>query len=707
MSTDTFDWFDSYIPSNYSSYFSKALKRLIGERYIDLFMHLPVRAEQFKLCQSLSDAEYNEHIIISLWVKEIQAPKRSYKTPYRIVLTDKTDDVEVIFFHIKPGMINKLYPLGEKITISGVFEYTKYAKGCVGRFSHPSHFRNDEIKSSGCFAVYPLTQGISQAVIRRFIQQHSQKMPTMPEWIPPAYLSDLSLPSFSTSLKMVHDPLMISKQKEGELSPAQMRLVFDEFLAHQLSLILSSRKMRQLTHQKNQTQREEVHPSGPEFYQTFIEDLPFSLTRAQEDVIQEILNDFKNPESMVRLLQGDVGAGKTVVAYCTALYHIARGGQVAFLAPTEILAQQHYEGFLKYLKRLDLHSKSVLLLGKTGTRERRTILNGLLSGDILFTFGTHAIIQEDVTFKNLTYCIIDEQHRFGVEQRLKLYHKGKRVDLLSMTATPIPRTLTLAQYGDMDISLLKEKPKGRQKIITKLQHKDKLPELIDVLKKRVEQGYQAFWVCPVIEESQTMTSAVERYESLCQRLGKERVGLVHGRMKSSEKDAIMSAFKNNELSVLVATTVIEVGVDVPHARIMIIEHSERFGLSQLHQLRGRVGRGQEESYCVLVYSFLSTAIRKRLEAMRDTDDGFVLSELDLQIRGSGELIGTQQSGMPKFQFSHFDTESKSLLQKYQFLMEKSNELAWHLALNENVYQHHALTYLLPIFNKDLMFAESG
>ncbi|MBB3065613.1 ATP-dependent DNA helicase RecG [Limibacillus halophilus] len=463
-------------------------------------------------------------------------------------------------------------------------------------------------------------------------------VPVLPEWLDPVFVQKRNWPSWSDALLQAHNPANSSDVEPG--SCARQRLAYDELLANQLALLIVRKAARR-------TPGKSLKGDGS-LRSSVKEALPFSLTRSQAEAVMEIEQDLAKPSRMLRLLQGDVGSGKTVVALLAMLIAVEAGQQAALMAPTEILARQHYETLRPLTAHLGI--EVVLLTGKDKAKDRRQTLEAIASGRAAIAVGTHALFQDGVDFSKLAVAVIDEQHRFGVHQRLMLAGKGKDVDVLVMTATPIPRTLMLTAYGDMDTSRLLEKPAGRKPVDTRTLDIERLSEVVDGLRRAVESGAQAYWVCPLVEESETSDLAAvdQRYETLRKVFG-DRVGLVHGRMKSAEKDSIMADFKAGSLAVLVATTVIEVGVDVPNATVMVIEHAERFGLSQLHQMRGRVGRGGDQSVCLLLYQKpLGETAHRRLEIMRETEDGFVISEEDLRLRGAGEVLGTRQSGMPSF-----------------------------------------------------------
>ncbi|MBP9752464.1 MAG: ATP-dependent DNA helicase RecG [Proteobacteria bacterium] len=691
----------------------KFVNKLMGDRVIDVGLHIPFRFEKRTYFQSLKDIQ--EKTLATLYLKvlyHIPRQRRS-RQPFKIILEDDFGQkLEVIYFKGNEAYYKKLFVVGEKVLISGEIEVNNHLKSpFFAKLSHPDFVGslNDKPLWVGEKPIYPLTSGLAQNFIQRFIQKILTYIEPFPDWVNAETKAQLSLPEFDTALKKMHQ---VPDEVLNSLSPSQRRLCFDEFLAHQLALVLASRQGKKNAIIKKEESCKTVVPfESVGLIDLFLKHLPFLLTEGQKKVIQEIVDDFEKETTMVRLLQGDVGSGKTIVAFISALYQIEKGGQVAILAPTEILAQQHFETFLK------LFSNTIqieILTARHTKKQRDILLTRLKNHEIDLLVGTHALIQQDVIFKNLTYCVIDEQHRFGVEQRVNLYKKGENVHLLSMTATPIPRSLTLAQYGDMDVSLLKEKPKGRKPIVTSLLSQKKLDTLLSRLLEKMKQGEQVYWICPLIEENKesVKTAAEVRVEVLKDYFKDFNVTLVHGKMKPQQKDEAMMAFKNNQVQLLVSTTVIEVGVDVPNASIMVIENAEQFGLAQLHQLRGRVGRGIKDSYCILVFGPILTEYgKKRLEVMKSTNDGFLLAEMDLKLRGSGEIVGTQQSGMPTFKFSNLEKSTPKEQDILNDLLEKANLYAFKLLFDPSLLQEkeYALTYLLPIFKKEeaLTYTKSG
>ena len=496
--------------------------------------------------------------------------------------------------------------------------------------------------------VYPLTSGVTQKTMVRAVASALSRAPDLAEWIDPAQKAQAGWPGWRAALEAAHHP-----DTAADLSPeapARLRLAYDEFMAHQLTLALARAARRR---------RPGLETRGTgQLRDKVLAALPYAPTGAQQRAIAEIAADMAAPVRMNRLLQGDVGSGKTLVAFLALLIAVEAGGQGVMMAPTEILARQHLEGLQPLAESAGVVVE--ILTGRDKGRERQAKLAALARGDIHMLVGTHAVFQKDVEFQALRLAVVDEQHRFGVNQRLELGEKGPSADVLVMTATPIPRSLSLAQYGDMDVSVLDEKPPGRKPIRTALVSTERIDEVVQHLAQAIADGRQAYWVCPLVDESEAidLTAAEDRFKHLRAALGEGKVGLVHGQMAAAEKDAAMARFVSGETQVLVATTVIEVGVNVPNATIMVIERAEWFGLAQLHQLRGRVGRGDAHSTCLLMYRPpLNEGAERRLTTLRETEDGFRIAEVDLEMRGAGDLIGTAQSGLPRFRIADLETQA--------------------------------------------------
>lgn len=567
------------------------------------------------------------------------------KGPYRVMVRDAALEFQLVYFHARGDYLQKLLPTGQRRLVSGKVEVFDN----IAQMVHPDHvLRPEDSGELPAFEpVYPLTAGVTQKQISKAAQSALARTPDLAEWIDPAQKSREGWPNWRDALAQMHGP-----QGQGDLSPnhpARVRLSYDELFSHQLSLSLARAGLRR---GKGQISR------GTGFLQTRVLDsLPYRPTGAQTRAITEIATDMASPQRMNRLLQGDVGAGKTLVAFMALLTAVEAGGQGVMMAPTEILARQHYEGLAPLAQAAGV--RLALLTGRDKGADRGALLRDLATGRIGILVGTHAVFQKDVHFQDLRLAVIDEQHRFGVAQRMELGAKGAAADVLVMTATPIPRSLALASYGDMDISILDEKPPGRKPIKTALISTERLDEVTAHLARALADGRQAYWVCPLVEESELVdyASSEVRFNSLRAVFG-DQVGLVHGQMAPAEKDAAMARFVAGQTKILVATTVIEVGVNVPNASIMVIERAEVFGLAQLHQLRGRVGRGTAESTCLLLYQApLSETAARRLKVIRDTEDGFKISEEDLAMRGAGDLIGTAQSGLPRFRVADMERQT--------------------------------------------------
>jgi ATP-dependent DNA helicase RecG len=608
---------------------AKPLEKLSLTRVKDLAYHLPDRFVQRRAVANLDEATVGENIIVALTPTDYRsAPGRG---PMRVMAADANGNVAALtYFGRNGGWAKKQLPLGETRWIAGRLD--QY--GQMLQIVHPDHVSEESVGLGQlCEPVYPLSEGLTQGRIAALVQQALGMVADLPEWIEPGLLDRMKWPGWRDALLLAH---------RDEHVAARDRLAYDELLANSLALMLV----------KNANRAKRGTPLNGDGRLRAKLTLPFGLTGAQKRSIAEIEGDLAQQAPMLRLLQGDVGSGKTVVALEAMLVAVEAATQAAMLAPTEILARQHYATLTRMAAGTGV--EIALLTGRDKGRAREAILIGLLDGSIDIVVGTHAIFQDTVAYKNLALVVIDEQHRFGVGQRLMLTQKGKRTPhCLAMTATPIPRTLTLAQYGEMDVSRLDEMPPGRQAIDTRVIAAERFEDVAGALARHVEGGGQAYWVCPMVRESETddIAAAEARHAELKERFG-EDVVLVHGQLKPELKDAAMERFVRGEARLLVATTVIEVGVDVPNATLMIIEQAERFGLAQLHQLRGRVGRGSEKSVCLLLRgTALSETGRERLALMRETQDGFRLAEEDLRLRGGGELLGTRQSGDTPFRIA--------------------------------------------------------
>ncbi|SDX50893.1 ATP-dependent DNA helicase RecG [Roseicitreum antarcticum] len=573
-------------------------------------------------------------------------PPASRGRPYRVMVHDDAVEFILLFFRAHGEHLQKLLPTGQRRIVSGKVELFDGVLQMV----HPDHIlAPDEAADLPMFEpVYPLAAGLTQKLMAKSVASALRLLPELPEWIDPGQKAQAGWPDWADALRAVHAPA--GPDDLTPTSAARVRLAYDELMAHQLTLALARDGLRRAPGM-------ETRGNGG-LQARALAALPYAPTGAQTRAIAEITADMAAPRRMNRLLQGDVGAGKTLVALMALLTAVEGGGQGVLMAPTEILARQHLEGLQPLAEAAGVVLE--LLTGRDKGAERTAKLAALAAGDIQILVGTHAVFQKGVEFADLRLAVIDEQHRFGVAQRMALGAKGARADVLVMTATPIPRSLALSQYGDMDVSVLDEKPPGRKPVTTALVSTARIAEVVEKLRAAVADGRQAYWVCPLVEESEavTLTAAQVRFERLRAALGEGVVGLVHGQLPPAEKDAAMARFVAGQTGVLVATTVIEVGVNVPNASIMVIERAESFGLAQLHQLRGRVGRGDAASTCLLMYEPpLGETAARRLKLLRDTEDGFRIAEEDLAIRGAGDLIGTAQSGLPRFRIADLERQT--------------------------------------------------
>jgi ATP-dependent DNA helicase RecG len=623
------------------------LEKLCGPHVIDVLWHRPTGIIDRRHQPAVRDIEAGRVVTVTVTVDGHIAPP-SKRQPYRVRCSDATGPLDLTFFHARGDWVAKQLPIGAQRVVSGRAELYHG----IAQIAHP-----DLIADPASFdaeaaiePVYPMTAGLHPRVLRKLILAGLDGCPQLPEWLDGAQLAREAWPSWAEALRLLHNPL-----SEADLEPtgiARQRLAYDELLSNQLALSLIRAAQRR---PRGRSRRGDGH-----LRQQVLAALPFTLTGAQTRTLAEIDADLADEGRMLRLLQGDVGSGKTVVALLAMLTAVETGSQAALMAPTEVLARQHFETIAPLLDFTGC--KLALLTGRDKGKARDETIARLADGDINIVLGTHALFQDDVAFRDLGLVVIDEQHRFGVNQRLRLSDKGQGVDVLVMTATPIPRTLTLTAYGDMDVSRLDEKPPGRRPVTTAVLPVGRLHEILESLPRQIDRGARIYWICPLVEESEAvdLAAATDRHAQLRELFG-DRVGLVHGRMKASEKDAAMAAFKNGAIDILVATTVVEVGVNVPEATVMIIEHAERFGLAQLHQLRGRVGRGLAESTCLLIYDQpLGEVAKARLRIMRETEDGFVIAEEDLRLRGAGDVLGTKQAGLPDFRVADLDAHGELL-----------------------------------------------
>ncbi|MGD0720335.1 MAG: ATP-dependent DNA helicase RecG [Roseiarcus sp.] len=667
---------------------AKLLDRLLdrpqGARVVDVLFHLPHATLDRRARPKIRDAQRDGIVTLEVRVAEHRPPPspRS-KAPFKVLVEDETGDVELVFFLANHEWIRKMLPLGATRWVSGKLELWDGHLQMV----HPDRVMDEAAlaRMPAVEPVYGLTEGLFPRVMAKAAQSALARLPRLPEWIADATAQRLRAPSFAAALAAMHGP-----EQPGDIAPeapALMRLAFDELLANQLALLMVRARMRAMAGRANL--------ADGRLAAKIEAALPFRLTSAQQRALVEIRADLGSEKRMLRLLQGDVGSGKTIVALLAMADVVEGGRQAALMAPTEILARQHFERMRPLAAAAGL--RVAILTGRDRTAERARTLEALAQGEIDLVVGTHALFQEAVAFRDLGLAVVDEQHRFGVHQRLALAAKGEAVDLLVMTATPIPRTLVLTYFGDMDVSALTEKPPGRTPIDTRALPLDRLAEVVAGLGRAVAAGARAYWVCPLVEESEALdvAAAQERAEALRAVFG-SAVAVIHGRMRGADKDAAMERFQRGETKVLVATTVIEVGVDVPEASVMVIEHAERFGLAQLHQLRGRVGRGAARSTCLLLYkSPLGEVARARVAILRETEDGFRIAEEDLRLRGEGEVLGARQAGAPGFRLARLEIHGQ-LLTLARDEAQAALARAPRLAGEEN----RGLRVLLYLFERD-------
>ena len=653
-------------------------------RLVDVLFHLPHTLVDRRYRCTISQLPLQGIVTLEVTIGKHKPPPRGTRLPYKIEAHDDTGIMTLSFFSTYVDQLKRQFPVGEKRFISGEISWF----GAEAQMSHPDYVLNaDELaKMPVLEPIYPLTAGLSSKLLGKAAKAVLEKLPPLPEWQDVAWLQRQAWPDFGVALRNMHTPEDLTVLALDGAN--RSRLAYDELLANQLALTLVRGQMKRASGRK-------LGGSG-DLRKLIINNLPYSLTNAQQSATAEILADMASQNRMIRLLQGDVGAGKTVVALLALAAAVESGTQGALMVPTEILARQHFVGLSKLIEGTGI--KLAILTGREKGKLREETLASLVSGAINILIGTHALFQDGVAFHDLGLAVVDEQHRFGVHQRLALQGKSEgNTDLLVMTATPIPRTLALTAYGDMDVSKLTEKPAGRLPIDTRILPNGRYDEVISGLHRSLAIGARAYWVCPLVEESEFVDSAAaeKRFEALAEEFPNQ-VGLIHGRMKGVEKDEVMMRFKTGALVILVSTTVIEVGVDVPEASIMIIENAERFGLAQLHQLRGRVGRGSAKSSCLLLYQEpLGETAKARLKIMRETEDGFRIAEEDLKLRGAGEMLGTQQSGLAEFRMADLSVHGELLVaarDDAQLILNKDPKL--------ETPRGEALRNLLYLFERD-------
>ncbi len=612
------------------------LKKKKIEKVSDLLWNVPHGFTDRSNVQTLDKLEIGKITTIKVKVIKYNFP-RLRNLPNKVICEDDKGKIDIIFFNSREGYIRKILPLNTLVIISGKINYFKKKY----QITNPSYVVpiNKEDYVNKIIPKYSLTEGLTEKIYRKLIEQVLKNITNLKEWHSNEILKRIGNISWSKSIFNIHE------NKENNFnSRSHRRLAYDEILANLLVLSQVRKRIKKFKKEKK------IFDNCLE--KKLINNFNFKLTNNQIEIINEINNDLKSEYKMFRLLQGDVGSGKTIVSFLAAANVIRSNWQVTLMAPTEILAKQHYDLAMKIFKSTKVTVK--LLTGKSDVKEKKLIQENLKNGKINFLIGTHALFQKKIFFKNLGLVIIDEQHKFGVKQRIELSNKGgKNCDILLMSATPIPRTLILAVYGDMDVSKLIEKPSNRKNIITLSKPEEKIEEIISFLKKQIKEGNQVFWVCPLIEESKKLdySAAVEKYKYLLKKFD-NKVGLIHGNLDKNEKNSVLNVFLNKSINILVSTTVIEVGIDFPNANVIVIENSNKFGLSQLHQLRGRIGRGADQGVCILMYKKnLSENAKKRIKILKSSNDGFFIAEKDMKMRGFGDVLGYQQSGIKNFKLA--------------------------------------------------------
>ena len=654
---------------------AKLIERLCGKYLLDLILHRPIAYIDRRNSPKIKDLSNNSIVTLILKV-DGHTPSFNKRMPYKITCSDDTGQLNIVYFNLRGPYLKKMFPIGSKKVVSGKVEEFNG----IFQMTHPQHIADesnlDSVKKIEC--VYPLTAGISSKIIQKSINSSLAIIDDLPEWIPNEYLQKNNWTSWKRSIYEMHNPNELKEDKEDIYLN---RLVFDELLSQQLTVRLIKNKISKL---KGNT----IKPNGS-LLEQLKSHLSFELTDDQNQAIKEISKDQSSPNKMLRLIQGDVGSGKTIVALHSMIQCAENSKKSILMAPTEILAEQHYNTIKLFAEKLKLSCALITASNKK---------NHNYESDILI--GTHALFQDKVSIDNIGLIVIDEQHRFGVHQRILLNEKaGNECDILLMTATPIPRTLELASYGDMDITKIVQKPKNRKPIITKSINLNKIESLKEALTKKLKQQEKIYWVCPLVDESDKMDlqSVNQRVLDIQKYYKDFNVEMVHGQMKQEAKNKIMDNFKSFKTQILVATSVIEVGIDDPDATVIIIENSERFGLSQLHQLRGRVGRGTKQSTCILLFDGpLTENAKKRINVMKETNDGFKIAEEDLSIRGAGEILGTRQSGLPNFRLTDLNVHKSLMAQAREMaikIVDKDPELSSD--------QGKSLRLLLHLFNNQV------
>ncbi len=661
----------------------KLFNRIDISLKVHFLWHLPYNIIKRQKHENIHDAQINT--LVTLKIKVLKhVPSRFKKQPYRVHCLCNETPIDIVFFYARHPVVKKNLPEEGIRFVSGKLEYFRNTY----QITHPSHIIEtkgiNELKNIE--PIYSLTAGLSQKIISKYIDKIIKNIPDLNEWIDEIYIKKYRFSNWQNSIKRIHNPNKIEDISNQNIY--RRRLAFDELLAHQLAI--------SIIRNYNQKKKGIVISSNNKLYEKFLKNLKFELTNSQKKIVEEITIDLESENQMIRLLQGDVGSGKTIVALIAMLKTVESGYQSILMVPTSILANQHFENFCDLLSNLNLNIE--ILTSKDKGNDRINKLKLISDGSINIVIGTHALIQEDVVFHKIGLAVIDEQHRFGVYQRMVFNYKGKKPSVLVMSATPIPRTLSLASYGDIDESRLTEKPLGRKTIKTTSLTLNKVNKLIERIKINIANSNSKFyWVCPLIEESEELDlkAATLRYQHL-DKLFKNKVLLMHGQLNEKEKEQIMYKFINEDYRILVATTVIEVGIDIKSATTIIIEHAERFGLAQLHQLRGRVGRSNLDSFCILLHkNIIGDNAKKRIDKMIETNDGFLISEEDLRIRGPGEILGKKQSGLPSFKIAELSFDS-DLLEDVRKNVKKISKNNPKLENNEG----EKLRSLLYLYERD-------